>query len=55
MGTEVHLAQVNIGRIKEPFEGPTPFAFTFRNRFAPDEEVIAATDWSGFEPCPSVG
>jgi hypothetical protein len=36
-------------------EGPTPFAFTFRQRFPPDEEVVAATDWSQFEPCPTAG
>jgi hypothetical protein len=31
--------------------GPTPFAFTFKTLFPPDEAVIAATDWSSFEPC----
>ena len=31
--------------------GPTPFAFTFRNVFPPDEDVVRATDWSAFEPC----
>jgi hypothetical protein len=34
-------------------EGPTPFAFTFRNLFPPDEALIHATDWSSFEPCPA--
>lgn len=34
--------------------GPTPFAFTFRNVFPPDEEVVRSTDWSAFEPCPAV-
>ena len=34
--------------------GPTPFAFSFRTIFPPDEEVVAATDWSAFEPCPAV-
>jgi len=33
--------------------GPTPFAFSFRTIFPPDEEVVAATDWSAFEPCPT--
>ena len=33
--------------------GPTPFAFAFRTIFPPDEEVVRATDWSAFEPCPS--
>jgi Domain of unknown function (DUF3291) len=49
----VDEARKRLRRLEE--EGPTPFAFTFRNRFPPDEKVIAATDWSGFEPCPSVG
>ena len=35
-------------------KGATPFAFTFREMFPPDEAVLQATDWSGFEPCPSV-
>jgi hypothetical protein len=34
--------------------GPTPFAFSFRSLFPPDEEVARATDWSAFEPCPAV-
>jgi len=33
--------------------GPSPFAFTFRQTFDPDEGLIASTDWSGFEPCPA--
>ena len=33
--------------------GPTPFAFSWRTPFPPDEEVVAATDWSAFEPCPA--
>jgi hypothetical protein len=33
--------------------GPTPFAFTFKVRFPPDEAVLQATDWSAFEPCPA--
>jgi hypothetical protein len=33
--------------------GPTPFAFTFRASFPPDEALLRATDWSAFEPCPS--
>jgi heme-degrading monooxygenase HmoA len=35
-------------------QGPTPYAFTFRTTFPPDEVLIAATDWSAFEPCPSM-
>ena len=34
-------------------EGPTPFAFTFRNLYPPDDALIETTDWSGFEPCPA--
>ena len=33
--------------------GPSHFAFTFKNLFEPDEEAIAAVDWGGFEPCPA--
>lgn len=32
-------------------EGPTPFAFTFRQTFPPDPALIESTDWSGFIPC----
>lgn len=34
-------------------KGPTPYAFTFKTPFPPDQGVIEATDWSSFEPCPS--
>jgi hypothetical protein len=34
-------------------EGPTPFAFTFRQVFPPDLGLIEATDWSSFGPCPA--
>ena len=33
--------------------GPTPFAFTFKSVFPPDDALIAATDWSSFAPCPA--
>jgi hypothetical protein len=33
--------------------GPSPFAFTFKTVFPPDEEFARATDWSAFEPCPA--
>ena len=33
--------------------GPTPFAFTFRALFPPDEEHVRSIDWSSFEPCPA--
>jgi Domain of unknown function (DUF3291) len=34
-------------------KGPTPFAFTFKQVFPPDREVLRATDWSSFKPCPA--
>lgn len=34
-------------------KGPTPYAFSFKEPFPPDQAVIEATDWSAFEPCPS--
>ena len=34
-------------------KGPTPFAFTFKQVFPPDDAVIRATDWSTFRPCPA--
>jgi len=30
--------------------GPTPFAFTFKTPFPPDEEYVKSTDRSAFEP-----
>lgn len=33
--------------------GPTAFAFTFRNLFPPDEQYVRSIDWSSFEPCPA--
>lgn len=33
--------------------GPTQFAFTFKNTFAPDEDFQQAIDWSAFAPCPA--
>jgi hypothetical protein len=47
----VDEAKKRLARLKA--EGPTPVAFTFRQMFPPDPEVVAATDWSGFEPCPA--
>jgi hypothetical protein len=32
--------------------GPTPFAFTFRAMFPPDEECVKTVDLSAFKPCP---
>jgi uncharacterized protein DUF3291 len=34
--------------------GPSSFAFTFKVRFPPDRQLLEATDWSSFEPCPSM-
>jgi hypothetical protein len=31
--------------------GPTPFAFTFKVTFPPDQARLDAADWSAFEPC----
>jgi hypothetical protein len=36
-------------------EGPSPFVFTFRRLFPPDDKLIQATDWAGFLPCPASG
>jgi len=33
--------------------GPSQFAFTFKNVFAPDDEFQSAIDWSSFRPCPA--
>jgi heme-degrading monooxygenase HmoA len=49
-----HVPSVDEGKKRlEALErlGPTPFAFTFKTTFPPDASVIAATDWSSFEPC----
>lgn len=34
--------------------GPSQFAFNFKSVHAPDEEFLAALDWSMFRPCPAV-
>ena len=34
-------------------QGPTEFAFTFKNVFPPDESFQKAIDWSSFQPCPA--
>lgn len=34
--------------------GPSPFAFSFRNVFPPDEAEIGAIDWTSFAPCPAM-
>jgi hypothetical protein len=45
-------AKKRIAHLQE--HGPTPFAFTFRTTFPPDEKVVASTDWSMFERCSAV-
>jgi Domain of unknown function (DUF3291) len=47
----VDEAKKRIAHLAE--HGPSPFAFTFREFFPPDEAVLASTDWSSFEPCPA--
>ena len=34
-------------------QGPTPFAFTFKKTFPPDEGFVQSIDWSSFKPCPA--
>jgi Domain of unknown function (DUF3291) len=34
-------------------KGPTPYAFSFKQVFAPDPALIEGTDSSALEPCPS--
>jgi hypothetical protein len=50
--TALHIAQVNIGRMKAALEDPVMAGFVARL-----EEINALadrspTDWSSFEPCP---
>jgi hypothetical protein len=45
-------AKKRIAHLQE--RGPTPFAFTFRTPFPPDEQVVLSTDWSTFERCSAV-
>ena len=35
-------------------QGPTQFAFTFKNTFPPDDQFQKTIDWSAFQPCPAV-
>ena len=48
----VDEAKKRLAHLQE--HGATSFAFTFRDLFPPDEEVVRTTDWSAFEPCPAV-
>ena len=34
--------------------GPSQFAFNFKNVFPPDEDYLDKFDWSIFKPCPSM-
>ena len=34
--------------------GPTQFAFTFKDRFPPDEEYQRSIDWASFVPCAAI-
>ena len=33
--------------------GPTPFAFTFKSLFPPDDKFQQSIDWSSFQRCPA--
>ena len=47
----VDEAKKRLARLAE--SGPTPFAFTLKATFSPDEAVLQGTNWSDFEPCPA--
>ena len=47
----VDEAKKRLSHLKK--HGSTPFAFSFRSLFPPDDEFARATDWSAFEPCPA--
>jgi len=47
----VDEAKKRIAHLAE--KGATPYAFSFREPFPPDQALIEATDWSSFEPCPA--
>jgi hypothetical protein len=48
----VDEAKKRLAHLQE--NGPTPWAFSFKEPFPPDAAVVEATDWSAFEPCPSM-
>jgi hypothetical protein len=48
----VDEAKKRLAHLQE--HGATPFAFSFRSLFPPDEDLVRSTDWPAFEPCPSV-
>jgi hypothetical protein len=45
-------AKKRLARIES--HGPTQFAFTFAQTFAPDEEFQRGIDWASFAPCPAM-
>jgi hypothetical protein len=47
----VDEAKQRLARLAQ--DGPTPFAFTFRSLYPPDESTLRSTDWSQFRPCPA--
>jgi len=47
----VDEAKTRLARLTR--DGATAFAFTFRTVFPPDRELIQATDWSQWKPCPA--
>lgn len=47
----VYEAKKRLAHVAE--KGATSIAFTFPEMFPPDETLLQATDWSGFEPCPA--
>ena len=42
-------AKQRLARLAE--DGPSQFAFTFKTVHPPDEQFLAAFDWSVFQPC----
>jgi hypothetical protein len=47
----VDEAKKRLARLEQV--GPSPFAFTFRQPFPPDQATLDGTDWAAFEPCPA--
>ena len=47
----VDEAKKRLARLAE--QGPSPYAFTFRQPFPADQALLDSTDWSAFEPCPA--
>lgn len=47
----VDEAKKRLAHLEE--HGPSPFAFTFKELFPPDEKSLSSIDWSSFVPCPA--